>query len=401
MESMARRLVRSVFLVLQLLAGTGGAYFAFLTAATFLQGRSPSGSGPAGRRFAILVPAHNEALTVSNTLKSLMKLDYPGELYEVFVVADNCQDATAEIAREFRCTVWERTDPEHRSKGHALSWAFRRIPEKYEAVVIVDADSAVDPKLLTEFSHAYHPFMALQALNLQSSGSGIASTVSYVASALNSVKFLGRERLGLSAGLGGNGMCLPRALIEEVPWRRFGLGEDSEYHLDLVLAGKKVQFVSGTRVVAQAPGTFRGLQSQRSRWEGGRLELFSRFTWPLLSRFVRRRDVSSLEALVSYAAPPFSVTVSAAFACLADGLLRRSPMSIVVGAFGLTSSAGAVVRAINLVRAPLAVYLCLPILPLFVAWKTYVTLRSLLPGSRQKWLRTQRLGEPGEAIRNR
>lgn len=384
---------RLVNLGLQLLAGTGGGYFALLTAATFLRRESPSGSGSANQRFAVLVPAHNEASTIPNTLKSLAKLDYPEELYEVFVIADNCQDATAEVARGFRCTVWERTDPEHRSKGHALSWAFGRIPEEYDATVIVDADSEVNPKLLAEFSHAYDFSTALQGLYLQSAGPGAASVASYVASALNNgLKSYGREKLGCSVGLGGNGMCFPRDLIREVPWRRFGLAEDAEYHLDLVLSGKRVRFVPGARVEAEAPGDFKSLQSQRSRWEGGRMEVFWRFTRPLIVRVARKRDLNSLEALLSYAAPPFSFTVSASLACLAYGLLRRSVSGGVVGAFGLVASVVAVLRALNLVRAPAGVYLYLPTLPLFVTWRTWLTLRSIFPGKKE-WQRTERAGE--------
>ena len=391
---MVLRLVRLVFLVLQLLAGTGGGYFALLTAATFLEKKKPSENASASRRFAILVPAHNEALTVSNTLRSLTKLDYPGELYEVFVVADNCQDATAEIARGFRCTVWERIDLEHRSKGHALSWAFGRIPEKYEAVVIIDADSEVNPGLLAEFSRVYDSSIALQGLYLQSSGSGATPTASYVASALhNGLKPYGREKLGCSVGLGGNGMCFPRNLIREVPWQRFGLAEDAEYHLDLVLAGKRARFVPGARIEAEAPGNLRSLHSQRSRWEGGRTEVFWRFTRPLIVRAARKRDLNSLEALLSYAAPPFSFTVSAALACLAYGLLLRSISSRVVGAFGLVASATAVLRALNLVRASTRVYLYLPTLPLFVAWRTWLTFKSIFPGKKREWRRTERTGE--------
>ena len=386
--------LRLANLGLQLLVGVGGGYFALLTAATFVRRKSSFDSGSTGRRFALVVPAHNEETTVLNTLKSLAKLDYPGELYEVFVIADNCQDATADVARKFRCTVWERTDPEHRSKGHALSWAFERIPGKYDAVVVVDADSEANSELLAEFSRAYNPSVALQGLYLQSSGSGAASTASYVASVLNNgLKSWGRERLGCSAGLGGNGMCFPRDILREVPWKRFGLAEDMEYHLDLVLSGRRVRFVPGARVDAEAPGNFESLQSQRSRWEGGRTEVFWRFTRPLIARATTKRDFNSLEALLSYAAPPFSFTVSASLFCLTYGLLRRSVSNGTVGALGLIASAVAVLRALSLVRAPTKVYLYLPTLPLFVAWRTYLTLRSIFPGKEREWRRTERAGE--------
>src|SRR5215207_1638075 len=136
-------LVRLMRLTLHLLTGIGGFYFALLTAATFLPHRRVFRSAPTKPRFAVLVPAHNEEHTLPNTLKSLEQLDYPLECYKVFVVADNCIDATAQVARGYRCTVWERTVPERRAKGYALSWAFEQIPEEYDAVVVVDADTEV------------------------------------------------------------------------------------------------------------------------------------------------------------------------------------------------------------------------------------------------------------------
>ena len=386
-------MLRIARLALQLFSTIGGGYLALLTAATFLQRKEVYDYSAISLSFAVVVPAHNEEKAISHTLKSLERLNYPEELYEVFVVADNCQDATAEVAQEFRCTVWERTDPGHRSKGHALNWAFGKIPEKYDAVVVVDADSEVSSNLLVEFSRSYDSSTALQGLYLQSVGPGATSAASYVASALNNgLKSYGREKLGYSVGLGGNGMCLPRDLIREVPWQRFGLAEDAEYHLDLVLSGRRVRFVPEARIEAEAPGNFKSLRSQRSRWEGGRTEVFWRFTRPLMARAARKRDLNSLEALLSYAAPPFSFTVSASLACLAYGLLRRSVSNGVTGALGLVASAVAVLRALNLVQAPTRVYLHLPALPLFVAWRTYLTFKSILPG-RKEWRRTERAGE--------
>ncbi len=386
-------IVRLAGFGLKLLAGSGGGYFALLTGATFLQRRIASGPDPTDLQFAVVVPAHDEERVISGTLKSLEQLDYPAERYEVFVIADNCLDATAEIARRFRCTVWERLDPERRSKGYALNWAFERIPKEYDAIVVVDADSEVDSRLLTEFSRHYDPSAALQGLYLHSSGSSAYSAASYVASALhNALKPWGRENLGCSAGLGGNGMCLPRSLLEEVPWQRFGLAEDFEYHLDLVLAGKRVRFVPEARVEAVAPNTFRSMQSQRLRWERGRVDALRCFARPLLGRTIRERGKTSLEAFMSMVAPPFSLTVSSGLGCMALGLMRRSKRDVVVGTLALAAPVGATLRALWLVRAPARVYVYLPALPLFVAWRTYITLRSLLRGAGQDWVRTERLG---------
>jgi 1,2-diacylglycerol 3-beta-glucosyltransferase len=385
-----RRLVEFGF---QLLAGTGGSYFAVLTTATFLPHQRVFESASAKPRFAVIVPAHNEEHTIPNTLRSLERLDYPSECYGLFVVADNCLDATAEVARGFGCTVWERVAPERRAKGYALSWAFERIPEEYDAVVVVDADTKVDPGLLDNFARAYEPSVALQALNLQAASASVSSVVSYMASALqNYLKPLGRENLGFSAGLGGNGMCIPRNLLEDVPWRRFGLAEDVEYHVDLVLAGRKVRFVPEARVHATAPSNFSGLQSQRLRWERGRVEALRRFAGPLLVRSLRKRDAASLETLIAIAAPPLNLTTSASLGCLVFGAMQRSAASLAVGMLGLVAVAYAGFRTLWMVRAPAKVYAYLLILPLFLAWRTYISVRSLLQGVSKGWVRTERSG---------
>jgi len=387
-------LVRLMRLGLHLLTGIGGFYFALLTVATFLPHRRVFGSAPIKPRFAVIVPAHNEEHTIPNTLKSLAQLDYPPECYKVFVVADNCIDATVQVARGFRCTVWERAVPEHRGKGYALSWAFEQIPEEYDAVVVVDADTEVDSKLLDSFARAYDHSTALQAWQVQVAGSSVSSVASYVASALQSyLKPWGRENLGLSAGLSGNGMCIPRTLLEEVPWRRFGLGEDIEYHADLVLAGKRVRFVPEARVEAIAPHTLRSLRSQRSRWERGRVEALRRLAGPLLARFLYKQDAASFETLMSIAAPPLNLTVSTSAACMMLGVMRRSTVSLVVGILGLIAVACATFRTLQMVRAPAKVYIYSLLLPPYVAWRTYVSVSSLLPSLSEGWVRTERPGE--------
>ena len=394
LEPITLGLGRLAQISLGLLAGLGGGYLGILAGATFLGRDRPDGSSdrPSGEvRFAVVVPAHDEEEVIPTVLEHLEGLQYPRRLYEVFVVADNCRDATAEVARRYDCTVWERVDPDRRSKGHALSWAFDRMLRTYDAVVIVDADSVVDPGLLDAFSRAYNPSMALQGSYLAPPGPGVLSVAGYVAAALhNDLKPRGREGLGCSAGVLGNGVCIPRAVLDEVPWRRFGLAEDVEYHVDLVLAGKRVGFVPDARVSAAAPGTLGGMDSQRSRWERGRLDALRSSAWPLLRRAVRERDPVSLEALASISALPFSPTVLAAVGCAALGALRRSKGGMATGVLALAASSVATLRALRLVRAPAGVYAYLAALPLFVLWKGYVTLSSLVGGPGRAWVRTER-----------
>jgi cellulose synthase/poly-beta-1,6-N-acetylglucosamine synthase-like glycosyltransferase len=389
-------LVRLVGVALQTIAGLGSSYLALLTVATFLPRRQVLRSTPIKPRFAVIVPAHNEERAIPETLKSLERLDYPPELYSVFVVADNCLDATVGVARRYRCTVWERIAPGHKAKGHALGWAFEQVPEEYDAVVVVDADTKVDPALLCSFARAYEASTALQSLHLPPPDPGVGKVASYVAAAVqNCLKPQGRQNLGFSAGLGGTGMCIPRDLLEEVPWQRFGLAEDAEYHADLVLAGRKTWFVPEARVEPTGSPSLRGLQTQRLRWERGRVETLRRFAGALLARSLRERDVVSFDAFMSIAVPPLSLTVSASTGCVILGVMRRSTTSIVLGTLGLVAVACATLRSLWMVRAPAKIYAYSLFFPLFVVWRTYISVRSLLRGAGGDWVRTERPGELG------
>jgi cellulose synthase/poly-beta-1,6-N-acetylglucosamine synthase-like glycosyltransferase len=103
------------------------------------------------KKFAVVIPAHNESALLGRTLESLSGVDYPKHLYEVFVIADNCSDDTAEIARNMRVQCLERFDSERRGKGYALQWFFDHLAVsgmRYEAFLVVDADTLVSSNIL-------------------------------------------------------------------------------------------------------------------------------------------------------------------------------------------------------------------------------------------------------------
>src|SRR6476661_3075643 len=99
-------------------------------------------------KFAIIIPAHNEAVMIGTALDSWKQVHYPKELFEVYVIADNCDDETASIASRY-ATVFERNDQKRKGKGHALAWAIQKLPlSEYGAVVIVDSDALVCQEFL-------------------------------------------------------------------------------------------------------------------------------------------------------------------------------------------------------------------------------------------------------------
>ena len=108
------------------------------------------------KTFAVIVAAHNEKEVIGQLVKNLQALDYPKQLFDIFVIADNCTDNTAEIAKNGGAIVCERTHPTKRSKGFALEWMFERLfklERQYDAVVIFDADNLVHPRFLLEMNN--------------------------------------------------------------------------------------------------------------------------------------------------------------------------------------------------------------------------------------------------------
>src|SRR6201995_2550209 len=126
---------------------------AYLGLLTVLSSRPPvPASSPPRLRFRILIPAHDEVLGVASTVENLLGVDYPRELFDVQVIADNCVDATAEKARAAGALVLERNDDVQRGKGYALHYAFERLPADVDAAVVIDADTLASSNLLRAFA---------------------------------------------------------------------------------------------------------------------------------------------------------------------------------------------------------------------------------------------------------
>jgi cellulose synthase/poly-beta-1,6-N-acetylglucosamine synthase-like glycosyltransferase len=216
-------------------------------------------NGPT-QRFLILVPAHNEERLLPSLLANLHQLDYPATLYAIHVVADNCSDQTAELARASGAFAHERVDDDRRGKGYALQWLMQRLwasAEPHDAVLILDADSIVSPNFLTvmdaRLARGERAIQAYYAVrDPQSSWS--ASLRSVALAALHYLRPLGRMPLGGSAGLKGNGMVFAAEILRAYQWSA-SLTEDIEYHMALILGGQRVAFAPDAIVWAEMPSS--------------------------------------------------------------------------------------------------------------------------------------------------
>jgi cellulose synthase/poly-beta-1,6-N-acetylglucosamine synthase-like glycosyltransferase len=349
--------------------------------------------------FAILVPAHDEEIVVGTLLESLAALEYPKDRYTVYVVADNCTDKTAELARTVGCAhVYERIDQTKRGKGYALNWLLQKLEEDkliYDAYVILDADSVVAPTFLQSMARELaREERALQGcytvLNASESPS---AALRWVALALvNHVRNLGRNGLGGSSALTGNGMCLSRALLERYPWQAFSLTEDYQYYLTLVEHGERVRYVPEAEVRSLMPTTFAQMQTQDIRWESSE---GSQSSWRIALRLLRAglhsRSFVCIEAIVELLTPPLSFLVGWCLLTLLASLLLWSAFGLLLSLLLTGGLIFYVSTALYLLRAPQGVYKALLYAPGFVLWKLWVYL--VLRRDKKytsEWIRTSR-----------
>jgi cellulose synthase/poly-beta-1,6-N-acetylglucosamine synthase-like glycosyltransferase len=270
----------------------GTVELAFLTFGAWLFRAQPvSTASRAFSRIAVLVPAHNESLSIALCLRSLQACDPPAAALAIVVIADNCTDDTAAVAAGAGARVLERDDPDRRGKGYALDFAFRcLLAEGVEAFVVVDADSSVDRNFVRAFEARFAAGAeALQCIYRAPEGVADAKTRlrSILWFAFNVVRPSAREFWRLSVGILGNGFGMTRETLARVPYDVSSITEDLDYHLRLLDAGIRVEFLADTTVRSALPSGESAAGTQRARWEGGRIAAIREWTPRLLSSLLR------------------------------------------------------------------------------------------------------------------
>jgi cellulose synthase/poly-beta-1,6-N-acetylglucosamine synthase-like glycosyltransferase len=274
---------------------------------------------------AVVVPAHNEELLIERCVSALLASAVPG--VELVVVAHNCTDATAERAEAAGARVLTLNDAEQIGKGCALSFGFSAVlAGRSQAVLVIDADSVVDAGLIRAVQKKF--LAGSRALQCRyevynSQSNRRTKLMALAIYAMNVIRPQGRSRLGISAGILGNGFALHRDVLAQVPYSSRSIVEDLEYHLALVRAGFRVEFVDAVAVRGEMPVTARGAQAQRARWEGGRLRMMKQWA-PKLTSGVLTGRARQFEPLLDLLAMPiaYEVILLLVAACLPFPWLR-------------------------------------------------------------------------------
>lgn len=243
-----------------------------LTAASLLPSRGATEHDLESADFpiAVVIPAHNEEALIERCIRSIAASARAGDA--LMVVAHNCTDATAAKAEAAGARVLELNDPDRKGKGCALSFGFEvALAGAAKAVLVIDADSVASPGLIDAVRQRF--LSGAQALQCRyevhnSEENDRTRLMALAFQGFNVIRPRGRERLGLSAGILGNGFALHRNALARTPYGAYSIVEDLEYHLALVRAGIRVEFVERATVNGEMPRAESGARTQRARWEG-------------------------------------------------------------------------------------------------------------------------------------
>jgi 1,2-diacylglycerol 3-beta-glucosyltransferase len=339
------------------------------------------------RRLAVIIPAHNESLLIEDTVKAVVNQDYPKDKYCVMVVADNCSDDTASLAAAAGARILERDkDP---GKGQGLKDALGvLLDESWDGFLIVDADSLLDVNGLTEINHLLANGRQVFQLRygIRNPTESLRTRLFELSMAsFNALRPLGRTRMGISAGISGNGFGFSRQVANEVPYLAHSIVEDLEYHMHVLRHHYRVYFSDKAAVLAQMPIASKESETQRVRWERGRVITIQSYGKEMIKSALRG-DRYALEALIDLFNPPVSLVVLATVA----GMLIGGQVAEVAGLVVLLMLGFHYVVAVAKFGSILGAVRVALYVPWYLVWKTWIVVRSLIVEKSLAWNRTDR-----------
>ena len=261
-------------------------------------------------RVAVLIPAHNEAHGIRATLENVFLQLAPGD--RLIVIADNCTDSTAQVARDLGAQAVERFDPIHSGKGYALQAGVDAlVADPPDVYVMVDADCTFDPGTLDGLSRlAFGTGRPVQAAYLLAAPEAASAHHELAALGLlikNVVRPRGLDRLDLPCFLNGSGMAFPRAVLERVPLASGKIAEDKWLTVDLACRGHLALFFGEGVVRSRFPTADKALMTQHKRWLHGHLECMLTEAPRLIAAAIRRRQFGLFALALDLLVPPLSL----------------------------------------------------------------------------------------------
>ena len=255
-------------------------------------------------KFMAIIPAHNEEDVIVNLIESLKKQDYPKELLDIYVIADNCTDNTAEIAKKAGAIVYERFDEQHKTKGYAMQWFLKQKIEEnadYDAFCVFDSDNIVMPnfisimnKKLCQGEEVVQGYRDIK----NPTDSWVSAGYAIFYWTMNRFYHLARYNLGLSPLINGTGFMVKFDLIKPNGWQTKTITEDIEFSLQNIAAGKKLGWAIDAKVYDEQPVDFKQSWSQRSRWTVGHLQCIKYYAKDLANGVAKNRTLMNFDGFL-------------------------------------------------------------------------------------------------------
>lgn len=299
--SLLHSLMNFIYVLMQLFTGAIGVYQIATSVFGIWHRRQPVTHEPQ-KRFAVVIAAHNEERVIGPLIDSLVAQDYPSELYDVHVIADNCTDHTREVAKRHGAIVNVRVNDEKRGKGFAIEWMLERLwswEVPYDAIVMVDADNLVAPNFLSimndklvEGNKVIQGYLGVK--NPFDTWVSVSMAISYWYS--NRMWQNARQNLRLSSSLGGTGLCIDMLLLKEMGWGATGLTEDLEFGVRCVERGIMPIWAHDAVVYDEKPTTLLASMRQRLRWMQGHFHCAQHHMIPLIKAGIKERSFAKLDA---------------------------------------------------------------------------------------------------------
>ena len=259
---------------------------------------------PMNKRYAVLISARNESKVIANLIGSIRSQTYPSRLIDIWLVADNCTDDTADVARSLGCNVIERHNTELIGKGYALTYLLNSMIESgaadpYDAFFVFDADNKLDKHYFEEMNKAFQSGFKIltsyrNSVNLNDNWVSSGSALWFIRES----RFLSNSRMiiGSSCHVGGTGFMFSQEVMRRNKgWKFHLMTEDLEFTMDSILHGDRIGYCGSAILYDEQPVSFAQSWRQRLRWSKGFLQVFRYYGSALIKRAVRERDFSCID----------------------------------------------------------------------------------------------------------
>lgn len=309
----------------------------YLLVGLFCKKRTEGAEAEALRRYGVLISARNEETVIGELIRSLKAQSYPAELLDIYVVADNCTDRTAQTAREAGATVYRRFDRARVGKGYALDYLLGQLAldgheGQYAGYFIFDADNIVDTDFVREMNRTFDPRIHAAVTGYRNSKNFGQSWVSAASSIwfLREARFINgaRKALGLTCHVSGTGFLISAEVLRETGgWVYHLLTEDLEFSAESAVLGRKIAYCERAVIYDEQPVTLRQSWDQRKRWAKGFYQVSGKYSPALLRQALRggRRGMECFDIFMLIAPANLLTLLGGAFQLVTLFCLLAAP----------------------------------------------------------------------------